>query len=73
LSVAELLLPRGTLGQATKRITNRRGVLLTIELVAVRFGVMQANMIGRWHALDVRGPIVASVEVDVVAMRSGCI
>ena len=68
LSIAEPLLPARILGQATKGITDRRGMLLLIEVVAVGFRVMKPNMVRRCHAREIRGQVVASIEVDVVAM-----
>jgi hypothetical protein len=49
-----------------ERIADGGTVRLPIEAVAVAFIVMEANRIRRRHALDVRGPVVAAVEVDVM-------
>src|SRR6188472_2392249 len=66
----ELHLPSGVRSQPRKRIPDGTAMLERIELVAVALGVMQPNVIRCNHSLDVRGPVVAAIEIDMVAMGS---
>src|SRR5208283_4065755 len=70
LHAGEMVAPLRILRSSEQCLSYSRAMSLGIEFFSVAFPVVETNVLRRRHPLNVGRPVVATIEVQMMAMRA---